>query len=381
MLPSHELRLDKRFARCNRFDVADEWHLIRVQRRGFERWTPLSHQMMPFSMLEPIQFAVTEELVGKTLLAIMRAAVPGESWSKLRQRLERSQVSVNGILCLDEARRLQLNDVVSLHHRPVSTPRPSDVEILFIDAHVVVVTKPSGMMTHRRHEEEHWSADKKLQQPSLEEAVAGLINRRSLEGGQRLRTRHSRMPVLRVVHRLDRDTSGLLVLARTSEAEDALIAQFRRHTAHRIYWAIVHGHPVAETIESNLVRDRGDGRRGSINNPKVGKRAVTHVRPLEVLGDYSLVECQLETGRTNQIRIHLSERGHLVCGDIKYRQPFAARMIDDRSGAPRLALHAAELGFTHPITGEDVSFRTPFPDDLTEFFDRLRARSQRERSY
>ena len=167
-------------------------------------------------------------------------------------------------------------------------------------------------------------------------------------------------------------------MARSAEAEEHLIGQFRRHTAHRVYWAIVHGHPIEETIESNLVRDRGDGRRGSVNNPKIGKRAVTHVRPLEDLGDYSLVECQLETGRTNQIRIHLSERGHLVCGDVKYRQPYAARMIEDLSQAPRLALHAAELGFIHPQTGEDLCFRMPFPDDLSEFFERLRANSRQK---
>ena len=324
-------------------------------------------------MHDPISFAVPVEHVGKTVLAIMRIAVPGESWSKLRLRLSRSQVSVNGTLCLSEARRLEEGDIVALHDRPVATPKPNDVEIIYIDPHLVVVAKPSGMMTHRRPEEKNWSTSKKALHPSLEEAVAGLIVRRSLASGQRSRGIHSRMPVLRVVHRLDRDTSGLLVLARTDEAEAGLIGQFRRHSAHRIYWTIVHGHPIQQTIESNLVRDRGDGRRGSVNTPKVGQRAVTHIRPLEDLGNYSLVECQLETGRTNQIRIHLSERGHLVCGDLKYRQPFAAPMVDDRSRAPRLALHAAELGFIHPITGEDLCFRMPFPDDLTEFLDRLRS--------
>lgn len=324
-------------------------------------------------MFDPISFTVLTEHVGKTVLAIMRIAVPGESWSKLRQRLERSQVSVNGVLCLNEARRVEVGDQIQLHDRPVETPKPNDVEIIFIDAHVVVVTKPSGMMTHRRPEERNWPSEKKALSPTLEESVAALIARRSLASGQRVRGSHARMPVLRVVHRLDRDTSGLLVLARSDEAEEGLIGQFRRHTAHRVYWTIIHGHLVAETIESNLVRDRGDGRRGSINNPKVGQRAVTHVRPLEDLGDYSLVECQLETGRTNQIRIHLSERGHLVCGDVKYRQPFAAPIVVDRSRAPRLALHAAELGFVHPITGEDLCFRMPFPDDLTEFLERLRS--------
>lgn len=320
-------------------------------------------------------FVVTAELAGKTVLAVLRNAVPGESWSKLRQRLERATVSVNGVVCLHEARRVDVGDVIDLHDRSVVTPQPQDVEIRFIDAHVVVLEKPSGMMTRRRPEERDWSEYKKSLQPSLEEVVSQLVNQRAKRLDARKNAARGRSGALRIVHRLDRDTSGLLVMARSSEAEEHLIGQFRRHTAHRVYWAIVHGHPIEETIESNLVRDRGDGRRGSVNNPKVGQRAVTHIRPLEALGDYSLVECQLETGRTNQIRIHLSERGNLVCGDVKYRQPYAAQMIEDRSNAPRLALHAAELGFVHPVTGEDLRFRMPFPEDLAKFYDRLRSES------
>jgi len=330
-------------------------------------------------MPESVSFPVSPELAGKTVLAVLRAAMPGESWSKLRTRLERSLVSVNEVVCLDEARRVAVGDVVAVHERPLKLATPADVQVLFIDPQVVVVEKPSGMMTHRREEERHWSPDKKALQPTLEEAVSELIIKRTIDRRSGKRTQ-SRLPVLRVVHRLDRDTSGLLVMARSDEAERHLVHQFRRHTAHRVYWAIVHGHPLEETIESNLVRDRGDGRRGSINNPKVGKRAITHVRPIEELGDYSLVECQLETGRTNQIRIHLSERGHLVCGDLKYRQPYAAEKINDQSQAPRLALHAAELGFDHPITGEELRFRMPFPDDLSEFLQRLRANALPRRS-
>jgi 23S rRNA pseudouridine1911/1915/1917 synthase len=120
------------------------------------------------------------------------------------------------------------------------------------------------------------------------------------------------------------------------------------------------------------VRDRGDGRRGSTKNPKLGQHAVTHVRPLEPLGKYSLVECRLETGRTHQIRIHLSELGHFVCGDKVYSQPLYRKPLEDKSRAPRLALHAAELGFVHPATGESLRFKMPLPRDLQEFIDRLR---------
>ena len=132
------------------------------------------------------------------------------------------------------------------------------------------------------------------------------------------------------------------------------------------------------TIVTHIARDRGDGRRGSSGNSKIGQRAVTHLRWMQQLGDYSLVECRLETGRTNQIRIHLSEKGHLVCGDVKYRQPFAATAIDDVSGAPRLALHAAELGFVHPLSQAEVFFTMPLPPDLERFVQRLRRHQERQ---
>jgi 23S rRNA pseudouridine1911/1915/1917 synthase len=223
------------------------------------------------------------------------------------------------------------------------------------------------MMTHRRPEERNWSAERKSHQPALDEALNQLLAR-EVAAGNRARVRSG--PV-RCVHRLDRDTSGVLVFARNAAAEQHLVAQFRKHSVHRIYWAIAHGQPRDGTIVSYLVRDRGDGRRGSVPNPKMGQRAVTHVRFLERLGNYSLVECRLETGRTNQIRIHLAEAGHMICGDTKYDQPLGGEPIHDHSQAPRLALHAAELGFIHPVSGEDVFFQVPLPPDLDQFARRL----------
>src|SRR5690606_4582645 len=104
---------------------------------------------------------------------------------------------------------------------------------------------------------------------------------------------------------------------------------------------------------------------------------VTHVRPVERLPGYTVVECQLETGRTHQIRIHLAERGHPLCGEKDYRQPLAGKPIPDRSKAPRIALHAAELGFVHPVTGEELHFESPLPRDLARFLDRLSAESKK----
>ena len=121
---------------------------------------------------------------------------------------------------------------------------------------------------------------------------------------------------------------------------------------------------------SSLVRNRGDGRRGSADDGK-GKHAVTHVQPREHFGDaYTLVECRLETGRTHQIRIHLAESGHPICGERVYSAPLGSK-LKDQSLAPRVALHAAELGFIHPDTGEEMRFASQLPKDLKEVQKRL----------
>ena len=148
---------------------------------------------------------------------------------------------------------------------------------------------------------------------------------------------------------------------------------FRKHDIHRVYHAIAQGRVEARTLDSSLVRDRGDRRRGSTRLPKVGKRAVTHVRPLEYLDGYTLVECRLETGRTHQIRIQLAEAGHPLCGEKVYNKPLFGKPIVDRSGAQRQALHAAELGFKHPITGEELMFKTPLPADMGRLLVKLRS--------
>src|SRR5262249_44958131 len=123
---------------------------------------------------------------------------------------------------------------------------------------------------------------------------------------------------------------------------------------------------------SFLVRDRGDGRRGSTTVPGQGKVAITHIAVAERLPGYTVLSCRLETGRTHQIRIHLAELGHPVCGDPVYHVRRDGTVIPDGSGAPRLALHAVELGFRHPATGEELHWEMPLPDDLRRFIERLR---------
>jgi 23S rRNA pseudouridine1911/1915/1917 synthase len=176
-----------------------------------------------------------------------------------------------------------------------------------------------------------------------------------------------------------------MVFARTAEAEQKLIRMFAKHDVQRAYVAVVHGRLEEQTIDTWLVRDRGDGLRGSVRNVTEGipadagaRRAITHVRPMEYVASphspagYTIVECRLETGRTHQIRIHLSEIGHPLCGEKVYTHALGAKPIDDASGAPRQALHAAELAFVHPLTNQPLRFRMALPADLKEWLLKLR---------
>jgi 23S rRNA pseudouridine1911/1915/1917 synthase len=321
---------------------------------------------------ETTVFRVLPRQVDATLATALRAWLPGQSWSQVRGLLKARRVMLSGNICIDPARRLRLSDVVKiLAHSAAPPPKEDDIRVRFLDAHVVVAEKPAGMTTTRHAEERDWPTRRRQIQPTLDELLPHVIARI-----EKVKRRKGPPPPVRAVHRLDRDTSGLIVFARTVPAERHLMQQFRRHSTHRRYLAIAQGDVRAQTIETQLVRDRGDGRRGSTKLPDVGKRAVTHVKPLERLGQYTLVECRLETGRTHQIRIHLAERGHPLCGEKVYNQPLFGEPFPDISGAPRLALHAAELGFEHPITGEQMRYEMPLAEDLSEFVARLRKKAQ-----
>jgi 23S rRNA pseudouridine1911/1915/1917 synthase len=309
---------------------------------------------------------------GQTLTAVLRQLRPAESWSQVRRLVHNRHVQVNGNLCLDEGRKLKAGDVIKVWQEPrLPLPRAEELQIRYQDKHLVVVEKPAGVTTLRHAEERNLPRRRRQAQPTLDEMLEQVLARSSKGPGPGTKTRR-RPPAIRPVHRLDRDTSGLMVFALSPEAEQRLVQMFRKHDLHRVYLAIALGEVPAQTFESFLVRDRGDGLRGSTRLPGVGQRAVTHVRPLESLDGYTLVECRLETGRTHQIRIHLAEAGHMVCGEKIYNHPFGARPIADRSGAQRQALHAAELGFTHPVTSQPLSFVSPLPPDLDRLLTRLR---------
>ena len=329
---------------------------------------------MSDSSTSDAQWSVPPELAGKTICQALRQFLPDHSCRGVRKLVERRRVCVSGVLCLDVARRLAASELITVAESPLPPPPDDgDVQILHMDDSVVVIEKPAGMVSLRHVAEIDWPINRRRQQPSADEVVLRAVgvatrSRRDLSAlPPKLRRQH-----VRSVHRLDRDTSGLLVFARSLEAEQNLVRQFSEHSVDRIYHVVVSGVSAEGEIRSRLVRDRGDGVRGSTTSETDGKLAITHVRPVEQLGKYSLVECRLETGRTHQIRIHLAEQGHPVCGDRVYRGPAGVSAIPDESGAPRLALHARHLAFDHPETGARLQFEAPLPRELEQFVSRLR---------
>jgi 23S rRNA pseudouridine1911/1915/1917 synthase len=296
--------------------------------------------------------------------------MPGQSWKQVRQVVAGRRVNVNGELCLDPARRLKEGDAVELLDRPAKLPEAftADLVIRHLDGHVVVVEKPSGINTVRHPSEIEWPARRRELSPTLEDLLRAAVAKRVDRPGRSLSP-------LRKVHRLDKLTSGLVVFARSAVAERELGRQFKAHTVDRQYRAVVRGRPKPGTVRTWLVADRGDGRRGSSRVEGIGKLAITHLVAVEPIGEFSLISCRLETGRTHQIRIHLAEMGHPVCGDPVYHLRPDGSVVPDDSGAPRLALHAEVLGFDHPKTGQRLRWEMPPPSDLRQFIERLRAGS------
>jgi 23S rRNA pseudouridine1911/1915/1917 synthase len=313
-------------------------------------------------------FAITEELAGQTLAAIVRHLNAGMSWSKVKSTIETRHVKLSGAICMDPARRLKAGETVEVLTKPVPVIRGETAEgvtIRHLDEDVVVVEKVAGLNTVRHPAELEWKQKRRELAPTLQDVVQDAI-------AIRFHRKKHELPRLRIVHRLDKETSGLVVFARSVLAERELGRQFKDHTVIRKYLAIVDGHIESQKIQSWLVRDRGDGRRGS--GPEgSGKFAATNVEVLEQMPKHTRVVCRLETGRTHQIRIHLSEAGNFVCGEPVYRKRGDVE-VPDSSNAKRLALHAMELGFNHPKTAEALLWKMPPPRDLEELAEALRKR-------
>lgn len=239
---------------------------------------------------------------------------------------------------------------------------PEDIPLViaYEDQHLIVVDKPAGMVVH----------------PAVGNITGTLVNallhhcRGQLSGINGVARPG-------IVHRIDKDTSGLLVVAKSDAAHEGLAAQFAAHTVHRRYIAVTAGipSPAEGTIDARVGRSDADRKKMTVlpNNSSRGKSAVTHYKVLERLDGAAVIECRLETGRTHQVRVHCASIGHPLLGDPAYgRTPKPLRPVLDRLGFARQALHAAELGFQHPLTGEIVQFRSNLPQDMAELIDQLR---------
>jgi 23S rRNA pseudouridine1911/1915/1917 synthase len=311
---------------------------------------------------------ISRREAGRTLADVLRGRLR-LSFPEARRLVCGRRVWLGGKPCTDPARRVKPGQRLEVRSakfpaRPKKPRKKSGLVLRFVDDDLVAVDKPAGVTTMRHPDEaaEFGRRAHRYLPPTLADRLPDL-----LAGG-----RPGPRPRVRAVHRLDLDTSGLVVFARTPEAERHLGRQFRAHTIDRRYLAIVRGEAVSGRIESRLVRDRGDGRRGSTTAAGDGKRAVTQVRVVEELGDYTLVECRLETGRTHQVRIHLAESGTPLCGERVYDRPVHGRPLPDGSGFGRPALHAAHLGLEHPRTGKHLSWTSPLPRDMQGLLTRLR---------
>lgn len=299
--------------------------------------------------------AWTVDTPGLTLAAFVKqkAGVPN---SLAKRHVEAGRVFVDGAVVTAIDHRLAAGQQVELQTR---APRPIDPKregvLVYDDPHVVVIDKPSGVSSVPYEDRELGTA-------------MDLIR-----GAWRREGRDATSVPLHVVHRIDRATSGLLMFAKTKKAELGLAAQLREHSMERTYICAAHGVMTSRRIESYLVGDRGDRLRGSTTRIEQGKRAVTHVEVLEAIGPATLCKVRLETGKTHQIRIHLSEAGHPLVGETVYIRDFEAaghRLLP----ASRLLLHAATLGFEHPVTGNRVSLSSALPADFEAGVAKLRSR-------
>ena len=284
------------------------------------------------------------------------------SWSDARRYIETGKVYVDDGRVTDESRTVKAGSTIALR---MNVPKPlghTDLRketIVYMDEDVIVLDKPPGLMAIPFDDEKD----------TLQSRVTTYLGR--IE-------KTAKPAALGVVHRIDKETSGLMVFTRTFSAKQSLAEQFRVHSTERSYLAIVHGQMQSQTVKSYLLGDRGDGLRGSWEQtpmakrgekrPRESQKALTHFNVKETLQDASLVECKLETGRTHQIRIHSSEAGHPILGEYVYIRDFKGKPLR----APRLMLHAFVLGFEHPRSAKAMRFERPPPADFATSLSYLR---------
>ncbi|MEO1046890.1 MAG: RluA family pseudouridine synthase [Pseudomonadota bacterium] len=242
-------------------------------------------------------------------------------------------------------------------------PQDIPLDIAFEDEHLIVVNKPAGMVVHPAA----GNPDRTL--------VNALLYHCAKDGGGQL-SGIGGVARPGIVHRIDKDTSGLLVVAKSDAAHEGLAAQFAEHSVHRRYLALTGGvpRPSDGTIDARIGRSDANRKKMAVltKNSSRGKNAITHYKVLESFGDAALIECRLETGRTHQVRVHCASIGHALLGDQLYgRTPKPLKPLLNQLRFARQALHAAELGFLHPITEQVVSFSASTPKDMQELIDEL----------
>ena len=325
-----------------------------------------------------VRAVVAPEQAGKTVAAVLRSMLEGMSWNQVRALVQRGRVQYGDEVATDPAARVEAGQTLVVLAKAAPKHRDAPIQFLHVDADVVVVDKPAGLVSVPFDANERDT----------------LLHRTHAALRRREHARH--LPPLRVVQRLDKDTSGVLIFARTRRAERGLGEQFRRHDVQRAYLGLAYGKVRSQSHETWLVPDRGDRRRGSWNErrgkgsrPASARRAVTHVKLLEhhpatsleweeggTSSGVSLVECRLETGRQHQIRIHLGEDHHPLVGERVYDRDYDGPCLRAfAKGRGRPMLHAAELGVQHPTRDRTLSFTADLPSDFADLLRALRADS------
>lgn len=312
-------------------------------------------------------YQIQTENKGKRLDRFLISATEDVSRTYLQKLIREGAVTINDKVSKQPSHALRVGDQVCISFpdsRPLETVQPEDIplDILYEDSHLIVLNKPAGMLVHPASGVNSGTLVNALLSHCSDLSGIGGVERPG------------------IVHRLDKDTSGVLVVAKTDVVHRALSVQFEEHTITRQYVAVVCGIPseVTGTIDAQIARSRRDRRRMTTveNN---GRHAVTHYQVLEIYNKFSLVQLTLETGRLHQIRVHLQHIGHPVTGDAIYGGE--QRALNDADTLPikhalihlkRQALHARTLQFEHPITHETMMFSAPKPADMHRLIDSLR---------
>ena len=305
---------------------------------------------------------IADEATGWRLDRALAAAVPTLSRERLKALISSGLVvGPEGAPVRDPAVKAVAGGTYEVS---VPQPKPAHneaqniaLEIVFEDEHLLVVDKPAGMVVH--------PAAGNFDGTLVNALLHHCAGRLSGIGG-----------VARpgIVHRIDKDTSGLLVVAKTDIAHEGLAGQFARHSIDRRYLAIVSGIPIPPSgkIDAPLARSSANRKKIAIVQGKRGKRAVTHYRIVTPLREAALTECRLETGRTHQVRVHMASIGHPLLGDPVYGRTRPAHLEILKSlNFHRQALHAAALGFVHPVSKQNLSFESALPSDIQELFGAL----------